>query len=86
MSDTTTPTLDFTDLDHRAGEWCTPDGARYRFLDRSSGTGFFRWHVSEWSAWVFHNVMVFDGPFTRVPQADELGEDADWDEGWVIDA
>jgi hypothetical protein len=70
-------TLDFTVLDHRDGEWDSADGTRYRFfLDTASGSGFFRWDqvAARYGAWVWHGLMVFDGPFTRVDRLDELGE------------
>lgn len=76
-------TLDFTVADQRDGEWEDADGNRYRFLDRSTGTGWHRWDDSHGRmAWIYVNVIVFDGPFTRVHVADEFGEDADWNEDW----
>ncbi|WP_431231498.1 hypothetical protein ACQ856_18220 [Mycolicibacterium psychrotolerans] len=79
--------LDFTITDQRDAEWDSPDGTRYRFMDRSTGTGYFQWVTSDFKGdWLFRGVMVYGGPFTRVPAAQELGDDADWDEGWVIEA
>lgn len=80
-------TLDFTAIDQRDAEWVDGDGTRYRFLDRSSGTGWHRWGYDrerDYNGWLFHGVMVWDGPFSRVPVTQEIGEDADWDEGWRV--
>ena len=82
----TADTLDFTNREHHSGEWISADGDRFRFLDRSTGTGFHRWNVGA-RQWEWHGVMVFDGgPFAQCIGPDELGEDADWDdEGWVVE-